>query len=515
MPRGAGSETVLVRAPFGRDAELTCAVLRRHGLEGLICDTVEELCRLVEEEAACAILAEEALDAAAVARLVEVLTRQPPWSDFPLIVLRASSADPVRSAVERLLPLGNVTMLDRPVKARSMVAAVEVALRGRRRQYAARRAIQQRDDFLAMLGHELRNPLGGVVLAAEMIKRSAAGRSPDIERHLGVIDRQTKNLTRLVEDLLDVSRVTSGKVVLKREPLAIDDVLARSVQLVEQEAQARSLDLELFPAGAEVRVDGDPVRLEQVFGNLLKNAIKYSPPGARITVTARAGRDACELSVRDTGIGMTPEMLATAFELFSQAARSLDRSQGGLGIGLTMVRSLVELHGGTVAALSDGPGQGTEIIVRLPRLAAGALAEPDTPLALAGEATQVDRMEPLSVVLIEDNEDLRTTSQELLEALGCQVDVASDGVAGLARILETRPDVALVDIGLPTMDGYGVAAQVRNELGRDPVLVALTGYGQPQDRERALAAGFDMHLTKPVSVASLRQALSLRRASRE
>lgn len=502
MPRHAGSVAVLIRAPSGRDAELTCAVLRRHGLAGEICATHADLCRRIEEEAACAIITEEALDRAAADQLAAILARQPPWSDFPLIVLSERSAAASRRSLDRLLPLGNVTVLDRPVKSRTLVAAVHVALRGRRRQYTARGAIQERDDFLAMLGHELRNPLAGVVLAADLIRQTAP-RHSDLDRHLGVIDRQTRNLTRLVDDLLDVSRVTTGKVVLQRECLSIDDVLQRSVQLIEPEARARSLEVELVPAGADARVDGDPVRLEQVFGNLLKNAVKYSLPGGRITVTARADLDTCTVSVRDTGIGMTGEMLQRAFDLFSQADSALDRSQGGMGIGLTLVKNLVELHGGAVEARSEGPGRGSELTVRLPR------ATPPAVVSRAPEPVSQASRVALTVVVVEDNEDLRVTSQEVLQDLGCRVVVAADGRAGLARILEVRPDMALVDIGLPAMDGYAVAVEVRKQLGPSPVLVALTGYGQPQDRERAFGAGFDAHLTKPVSFAALRELLTL------
>ncbi|HUS65197.1 MAG TPA: hybrid sensor histidine kinase/response regulator [Kofleriaceae bacterium] len=501
MPRHAGSFAVLIRAPSGRDAELTCAVLRRHDLDAEICATHDDLCQRIEAEAACAVITEEALDRAAADQLAAVLARQQPWSDFPLIVLGSQSPAASRRSLDGLLPLGNVTVLDRPVKARTLVAAIHVALRGRRRQYAARHAIQERDDFLAMLGHELRNPLAGVVLAAELIRKTGST-TPALDRHLGVIDRQTRNLTRLVDDLLDVSRVTTGKVVLQRESLAIDDVLQRGVQLIEPEARARSLTVELVPAGVDARIDGDPVRLEQVFGNLLKNAVKYSPPGGQITVTAHADQDSCTVSVRDTGIGMTREMLQRAFDLFSQADSALDRSQGGMGIGLTLVKNLVELHGGVVEARSEGPGRGSEITVRLPRATAAEVA-----VRAPGPGRQTPPV-ALTVVVVEDNDDLRTTSQEVLQDLGCRVVVAADGPAGLASILEVRPDMALVDIGLPAMDGYAVAAEVRKELGPSPVLVALTGYGQPQDRERALGAGFDAHLTKPVSFAALQELLT-------
>jgi signal transduction histidine kinase/CheY-like chemotaxis protein len=495
---------VLVVAPTGRDAPLTVRLLADAGISARACPTIDAMCEELVAGAAAAVIAEEALVPRAVARLGALLAEQPAWSDLPILIFTSDGAIQRRLPTRALLaPLGNVTLLDRPVRALSLVTAVQAALRARARQYEAReemarqdQALRDRDQFLAMLGHELRNPLGAILLAAEMLppEAGAAGKR-------GVILRQVRHLARLVDDLLDVARVTTGKVTLHRRPVDLGELVARCAETHRPAAEAQGLALAVEAGAGELLVDGDPVRLEQVFSNLLTNAIKYTGAGGRIEVRAGALDGQIEIAVRDTGIGISGQMLPRVFDLFTQAEGALDRSQGGLGIGLTLVRRLVELHGGTVAASSDGPGRGSQFLVRLPRRPAPAEVALDSvpPTAAA---------EPRRVLLVEDNDDTRELMGAMIASFGHHVDVAKDGGEGVDKAVALRPDVMIVDLGLPVLDGYGVARRARAELGARVVLIAVTGYGQPDDRRRALEAGFDMHFIKPIEPGRLQRALA-------
>jgi signal transduction histidine kinase/CheY-like chemotaxis protein len=486
-------EQILVAAPRGRDGELTRALFEKHGLAASLA-SVEEIAAAVEC-AGCAVLTQEALTTETAGVLASALAKQPPWCDFPLVMLT--------SAGKRVPDdLGNVTMLERPVGAETLLAAVRAALRARRRQYEARAAIQQRDQFLAMLGHELRNPLGAIVLASELAR---AGTPEQLERRLEMIARQSNHLARLVDDLLDVARVTSGKVQLRREAVDIDDVIRACIATLGDRAQRCGITLS-FASTSGVVVAGDTVRLEQVVSNLLANAIKYSPADRTVTVTTARAGDTCEIRVRDEGIGIAPEMLPRVFELFAQANGSLDRAEGGMGIGLTLVDRLVRLHGGEVRVASAGLGRGSEFVVRLPigeTPARAAIADAPVPKAPVRAR----------VVLVEDNPDIREMTAALLSAIGCDVEVAADGPAGVERIVDVRPDLALVDIGLPGIDGFEVARRVRAAVTAPMLLVAVSGYSREQDRAQAAAAGFDLHLAKPLHADALARLVERSRAT--
>jgi CheY-like chemotaxis protein len=381
------------------------------------------------------------------------------------------------------------------------ISALRAALRGRRRQYEARDAIRRRDQFLAMLGHELRNPLGAIMLAIEAVPADAGAGGGAGSRPRAIIERQARHLSRLVDDLLDVARVTSGKVRLQPELLELSAIAERCVHGAELAASSRGIELraELWPH--PLYVDADLVRLEEIFNNLISNALKYSPEGARVTVRTRRDGAHCVVEVADTGIGIAPEMLDQVFDLFAQADGSLDRSQGGLGIGLTLVRSLVQLHGGTITATSAGLGHGSRFVVELPS-SRSAPRTVNPPRLVAVEPPRARR-----VLLVEDNIDLLDLTQDLFVTLGYEVATATDGAAGLASLRDAPPDIAFIDIGIPLLDGYDVARRAR-AAGVASYLVAMTGYGQPEDQRRALAAGFDEHVTKPVGVATLRAALA-------
>jgi PAS domain S-box-containing protein len=358
-------------------------------------------------------------------------------------------------------------------------------------------ASRAKDEFLAMLGHELRNPLSAIRNAVITASLDAGAR----DRALGIIRRGADQLTRLVDDLLDVARVTHGKISLRRERVRLAAVVERVVEAMRSLADERAHRLEISLPSEPLEVDGDQTRLEQVLANLVSNAIKYTERGGRIEVALARERGEAVLRVRDDGVGIAPEMLPRVFDLFAQAGRGLDRAPSGLGIGLTVVRGLIELHGGRVEVHSEGAGRGAEFVVRLPVLSPRPeAAAPAAPVASAPTASRRAR-----VLLVEDNPDAAESLQMLLELLGHEAHVAHDGTAAVPLALAHRPDVMLVDIGLPGLDGYEVARRVRAEPSlASTVLVAVTGYGRPEDKREALAAGFDLHLTKPVEPDALR-----------
>jgi len=379
----------------------------------------------------------------------------------------------------------------------SIVRGLEKQLREKVVELEA--ADQRKDEFLAMLAHELRNPLAAVTSGLHVLEEVGSRNEPAVRTRATLL-RQVGVLTRLVDDLLDVSRITRGKVELRKEPVllreAVDHAIATLKPLVEERRHELLRELSEEPLWAMA----DGTRVEQVIWNLINNAAKYTEPGGRITVGLRREGDQAVLWVRDTGIGIDPRMLDRVFELFAQVDQSPARSRGGLGVGLTLVRRLVEMHGGAVRARSDGLGRGSEFEVRLP--------------LLREEARKFERQKAAAdpvrkrLLLVEDNPDIGETLRDLLQILGHRVELAGDGLRGVQLALATQPDAALVDIGLPGIDGYEVARRLRaTEQGKDIVLVALTGYGRPEDRDRALESGFDAHLVKPVDPEELNRLL--------
>ncbi|MES2128663.1 MAG: response regulator [Pseudomonadota bacterium] len=361
---------------------------------------------------------------------------------------------------------------------------------------SAERKSHAKDEFLAMLGHELRNPLSAISSAAALA--SLAGASADtVQRACQIVSRQSAHLARIVDDLLDLSRAMSGKVLLTRAPLELRQLVERCVDTfaASGRAAAHQISLQLQPCW----INADPTRLEQVVSNLLDNALKYTPAGGHISLrTATEGEQAI-LTVQDAGGGIAPELMPHIFDVFVQGSSTLERAQGGLGIGLALVRRLVELHGGTIRAISAGSDAGSTFEVRLPCCAA--------PAAPAEAARPCGAGRP-SVLLIEDNDDGRDMMATMLSACGYDIAHAADGIAGVELATSSPPDVALVDIGLPGIDGYEVARRLRAcNLTRRIKLIALTGYGLEDDRRRVLDAGFDLHLVKPVDMDNLLAAI--------
>lgn len=365
---------------------------------------------------------------------------------------------------------------------------------------AAEAANRSKDEFLAMLGHELRNPLSAISNAASLLESGRA--DPSIaSRAREIIARQVSHLTRLTDDLLDAGRALMGKIVLRPQPLDLAALARQSLATLA--ASGRTARHRVVEELESVWVVADAIRLEQVVSNLVVNAVKYTPAGGTVRVSVKREGAEAVLCVADTGIGLTRELAERVFELFVQGDRELDRSQGGLGIGLTLVRRLAEMHGGSASVQSDGPDKGSEFTVRLPA------TEPRAPAPPVPVPARASPSPARSILLIEDNDDARETLRILLEMAGHRVETANDGAAGLERALAMQPDVALVDVGLPKMDGYEVARRLRAAPGvRQPFLVALTGYGLPEDRQRAFDAGFDAHVVKPVDNDTLAQVLA-------
>ncbi|RPI56644.1 MAG: response regulator [Acidobacteria bacterium] len=374
---------------------------------------------------------------------------------------------------------------------------------------AAESANRAKDEFLAMLGHELRNPLSPILTALELMKlRGEAGS----ERERTVIERQVTHLTRLVDDLLDVSRIARGKVELKTELVEMAEVIAKAIEMASPLLEQRNHTLTLDVPRSGLRVEGDPTRLGQVISNLLTNAAKYTPPGGDVFVRAEQVGDEVVLSVRDTGIGISPDVLPSIFDLFVQGRQALDRSQGGLGIGLTIVRSLIERHGGSISARSEGPGKGTEFIVRLP---AAVRAHDVSDRAETPERLRKPTVPPGSarILIVDDNEDGAQLLAQVLTGRGYDTRVAHDAPTALRVAREFAPDVAFLDIGLPVMDGYELASHLREIPGLEGLrLIAITGYGQDSDRRRTRKAGFHHHLVKPVDIDAIEAALNMRSA---
>jgi signal transduction histidine kinase/CheY-like chemotaxis protein len=366
-----------------------------------------------------------------------------------------------------------------------------------------RAANRQKDQFLAMLAHELRNPLAPITTAAQLLKMGTLD-AKSIRNASEIIARQAEHMTDLVNDLLDVSRVTRGLVTLEKEELDVNAVVAGALEQVRPLIESRRHSLTMQLSGEPVHVLGDRTRLVQVLSNILNNAAKYTPTGGQIVLRVTAPDDQVVVTVSDNGVGIEPDVLPYIFELFTQAERTPDRSQGGLGIGLALVKSLVALHGGSVDARSEAPGRGSEFEIRLPRLDASA----PLPVAVGGD-TAAARAQPLRVIVVDDNQDAAQMLATLLEVQGHAVSVEYDGRGALLRARIERPQVMLLDIGLPDTDGYALARQLRAipEL-RGVVLVALTGYGQIEDRRLAEEAGFDHHLVKPADLAQVSSILA-------
>ena len=436
------------------------------------------------------------------------------WPDCPVVLftasgneevaveaMKAGADDYVIKTVKRLARLPHAVRhaIERAT-GRRRLAQAEIDLR--EQAEALKEEHRRKDEFLAMLAHELRNPLSPIRSAAHLIRlRVAATGEQAVTGACEIIERQVEALSRMVEDLLDVARVNRGAIQLHPEEVDVGLAMARAVEVARPHIDWKSQSLDVRPPEPPVTVLADPTRLVQVFANLLSNASKFTPEGGRIVIAAAREGGSVVVRVSDTGIGISPELLPHVFDLFKQGDRSLDRSQGGLGIGLTLVQRLVEQHGGSVMARSEGVGRGSEVAVRLP-----VLEKSEPPPATDSEYGQTSS--PRRVLVVDDNRDAADSLAELIQILGHEAATAYDGPAALAGVEEGRPDLVLLDIGLPGMSGYEVAQAVRRGPGGGAIkIVAVSGYGRESDKELSRKAGFDDHLVKPVAMETLERLL--------
>jgi two-component system, sensor histidine kinase len=512
---------VLVFPPSRRDGDVTCRLLERVGLLCRVCHSAASLAEEIDLGADAVVLTDAALTAPGFDKVLAAIARQPQWSDLPTVLLCQTGIESPGVA-QVIQSMTNVTLLDRPTTARTLVSAAQAAIRARHRQYQTREQLEalreaeetlrareheletlaerlrsadrRKDEFLAMLAHELRNPLAPIRNASELLSRTLPA-EPSLQTSIAIVKRQIAHLSRLVDDLLDVSRITQGRIELQRQPVDLGYVIAQAMESVEPLIRQKRHEVALARTESPLYVNGDSARLVQCLSNILTNSAKYTDDGGTIRVDVRKEDHCAVIDVTDNGIGIPTELLPQIFDLFVQSARSLDRSLGGLGIGLSVVYRLIEMHGGRVSAHSEGPGHGARFEVRLP-------------LTTAPDASQAEEMDAPTtarrILVVDDNVDAATSMELLLRLDGHTVESVYSPEKAIERARTFDPHVILLDIGLPGMDGYEVARRIRAS-GSHARIVALTGYGREEDIKRALDSGFDSHLVKPVDLQTLKR----------
>jgi signal transduction histidine kinase len=512
-------QRVLVLAPTKKDARLTHDILAKRDIAVAVCESFDQLLTELARGAAAILLTEEATINTAISALVRFIDEQPPWADLPILILTSHSADTPH--VSRLMEqLGNVALIERPTRINALVSAVHTALRARARQYQVRNLLDEqrktaadlqaadrrKDQFLATLAHELRNPLAPIRNSLQTL-RLIGSSDPQSRQLYDMMDRQINHMVRLVDDLLELSRITRGQIEMRKEVVAWKTIIDGAEEISQPYFQAAHHQFIASLPAEPLYVHGDIVRLTQVVANLLNNAAKYTDERGRIELNLRREGEQAVLNIRDNGIGIPLEMQPHIFEMFAQVDRKADRIQGGLGIGLTLARTLIKLHGGNIFVLSAGAGMGSEFTIRLPLCSPPASIIPATPAATP-KPTSSNSSRP-RVLVVDDNRDAAKSLGLLLKFQGAEVQVVNDGPAALDAIREHHPQLVLLDLGMPDMDGFDVAESVRAQPELDKVmLVALTGWGQEEDRRRTRAAGFNDHLVKPPDLPSLQRVLA-------
>jgi len=515
MSRLSVEERVLICVESAPDAARIVELLGSLGIEGVACADYSQLCDQIERGAAAIMLSDPTPILDSDSRLVTILHTQPTWSAIPILIISADSTN-VTSLSEGL-PLG-ATLVERPVRIKTLASITRIALHARRNQYMVRDLLHERqtlvdllrheaqmkNEFLATLAHELRNPLAPIRTGLQILRLSPTGKPPT--QTLEMMDRQVSHLVRLIDDLLDISRITRGKLELRKHKVPLSLLLSNAVESSRPLIDSGKHKLILSAPDEPITLEVDPVRLAQVISNLLNNAAKYTPDGGTITLTARQTDDTVQIEVKDTGIGLSPYMLTKVFDMFSQVDPSMARTQGGLGIGLTLARRLTEMHNGTVEATSDGPGKGSTFTVTLPYT-----ERAQTP---TGEVTMENRVnEPFQgkshrVLVVDDQVDVAQSLKELLSLLGQDTHIAYNGPDALQAAKDFKPELIFLDIGLPGMTGFDVARTLRaHEETPKPRLIAVTGWGDEHNISLAREAGFDRHLTKPVDPLEIERVL--------
>jgi two-component system, sensor histidine kinase len=515
MSRLSIDERVLISVESAHDAARIVELLGTLGIEGIPCADYSELCDQIERGAAAIILSEPTTVLDSDSRLLAILHTQPTWSAIPTIII---SAEPTNAdTLSEGLPLG-ATLVERPVRIKTLASITRIALHARRNQYMVRDLLHEREtlvdllrheaqmknEFLATLAHELRNPLAPIRTGLQILRLSPTGRPTT--QTIDMMDRQVCHLVRLIDDLLDISRITRGKLELRKQRVPLSLLLSNAIESSRPLIDSGKHTLIVSAPDELITLDVDPVRLAQVISNLLNNAAKYTPHGGTITLTARHTDDTVQIEVNDNGIGLSPYMLTKVFDMFSQVDPSTARSQGGLGIGLTLARRLTELHNGTIEATSAGLGKGSTFTVTLPYT---RKAQAD-----AGEVTVADSINhPLHrtshrVLVVDDQVDVAQSLKDLLSLLGQDTHTVYNGPDALQAAKDFKPELIFLDVGLPGMTGFEVARALRaHEETPRPRLIAITGWGDAHNVSLAREAGFDRHLTKPVDPLEIERIL--------
>jgi len=496
-------QRIVIFAPVGKDARLIMQVLGHASLECHICPALGDVVNELQRGAAALFVIEEAFNAEFLRELTEYLTAQPAWSDLPVLVLSKEGLD--SPGIQKIFEeVGNVTLLERPVRSATLVSAALSARRARRRQYEMREVDRRKDEFLAILGHELRNPLAPIRTAVDVLN-TMQDSSPKVRDIALIVERQVKHLTRLVDDLLDVARITNDKVALQCEYVTVDTVLQHAVEICRPQMTAGGHTLDLRQPPHSVLLSGDRARLVQSLANVLGNAVKFSPPGATIHLRAEAEDSDIVFTVRDHGAGLEPEACSRIFDLFVQGQAGRSHSLGGLGIGLSLAQRFTRMHGGTVQVRSEGRGKGCEFVLRMPIVVAERRSRERQASKVANHAAA----EQFRVMVVDDNADGADMLQVMLEMDGYLVAKAGTGQGAITQAQRVRPHAILMDIGLPDMQGHEAARRIR-ELpgGEDIVFIAMTGWGHGEARRLAAEAGMQHYLVKPVDLTALRQYLA-------
>ncbi len=511
----AADYRVLLLPATRRDAQVSEALLQRAGLQCTVCQDIGALTQAAQESVGTLLLTDHVFHDPDIETLLMLLAEQPSWSDIPAVLL-CRIGHGARAADHILGAMRNVTVLERPTTIRTLISSLKAALRARERQYQMREQFnslrasemalkmasdtlhdtnRRKDEFLAMLAHELRNPLAPIQTASEVLARQLP--DPKLQKLVSLVKRQVTHLTRLVDDLLDMSRITEGRIELRRAPVELAAVIAQARETVEPLMRAKDHSFRVSAFAEPLYVHGDHARLVQSVANILTNAAKYTDPGGQIGLSLEKQGDTAVIMITDNGVGIAPELLPRLFDLFVQGARSLDRSQGGLGIGLSVVKRLIDMHGGQVSARSNGPGHGSTFAIHLPLI---GVPKP------ARAAQEAKKLPGKRILVVDDNEDAANSLAAILQLEGHSIDIVYTARDALEHAQASRPEVILLDVGLPDMSGYEVAARLRPKLMATQI-VALTGYGHAEDIRRATAAGFDAHVVKPVDFETLNQIL--------
>jgi signal transduction histidine kinase/CheY-like chemotaxis protein len=523
-------QRVLILAPTGRDAELSCSMLRQEGFIAESCPTIAALCAAAGQGAAALLIAEEALPPPALAQLVQMVEAQPPWSDLPVVVVAGTefSASTMRP-INLVGPLRNLMVLERPVRRLILSRTVAVAIRSRHRQYEVRAHLEQRaallqreraaradaeranrmkDEFLMTISHELRTPLTAIYGWARMLTTGQI-RENQTRRAIETIERNARAQLQLIEDLLDVSRAISGKLRLTIRPTDIPQIVVAVVESMKPAADAKDVRVDVSSDGESLPVPADPERVQQIVWNLLSNAIKFTPAGGRVDIRVTSRAADATIVVSDTGAGIPADFLPYVFDRFRQSEGGTTRVHGGLGLGLAIVRHLVELHGGTVYAESAGPGTGATFRVVLPRMLAreaAQAADRRDPAASATRQPLAAKLEGVRVLVVDDDPSARELFEAIVHNAGGELKSAASVPEAVSVLESWWPDVLLSDIEMPDEDGYQLMEHVRQlSISQHASLeaIAVTAHSRPEDRARALEAGFHWHLSKPVEPAQL------------